>query len=184
MRGGRGFLVVGVVAAVVACLVGVATAARGSSAPGALRAWGFQPQARSQAAAVIPHVVHSKMIVVRLQNVTATSVDNPPTGTSQGDEIAVEGQLVNLRNIAVGQLEVHEVFTGLGPISGARVQLGVTALLAGGQISAAGVIRANQPKTPAIAIVGGTGKYVAVHGEIFVHSGPHRTRLTFLLLPR
>jgi hypothetical protein len=175
----RGWLVTGLVLATGMGLAGVISAANGSSNRPPLRAWGFQTQ--KAAPLVIPHIAGARTIAVRLQKLTVTSVDNPPSGTSQGDEITVEGQLVNLRGAAVGQLEVHEIFTGLGPTSGGRIQLTVTALLAGGQISSVGVIRAREPRTPAIAIVGGTGKYLGATGEVFVHPGPHRTRLTFLL---
>lgn len=52
------------------------------------------------------------------------------------------------------------------------------------RLEQAGGRRANEPRTPAIALVGGTGEYLGAHGEVFVYAGPRRTRLTFLLLPR
>ncbi|MGH3426788.1 MAG: hypothetical protein ACRDQZ_04365 [Mycobacteriales bacterium] len=78
---------------------------------------------------------------------------------------------------------MHEAVTGPGADTGGRIQLTFTALLAGGQISGIRVTRFNSG-TPALAIVGGTGKYVGARGEVFIHSGPRRTRLTFILLPR
>ena len=181
MRRRRDWVVLGAVLAVAAIVVGVASAANGATNRPRLQAWAFQTP-KSQPIA-IPHIANATTLVVRLQNTTATYVDNPPSGTSQGDELAVEGQLVKLNGTPAGQLEVHEIITGLGPEMGGRLQLTFTALLSGGQISGIGATRLNTA-TPALAIAGGTGKYLGAHGEIFVHTGPHRTRLTFLLLPR
>jgi hypothetical protein len=173
----------GLVLVVGASLIGVASAARGSSPERPLKAWGFQAQ--RSAPSLIPHIARAKLLVVRLQNPTTTFVDNPPTGTtSQGDEVALEGQLVTIHGTPAGRLEVHEVVTGIGPLSGGRGQVTATALLGGGQISVSGVIGFNSAKAPVLAITGGTGKYVGARGELFIHNGPHRTRLTFLLLPR
>lgn len=175
----RSWLVVGFVVGIGVGLIGVASAANGSSDRLHFKAWGYHPHA---APLVVPRVAHAKTLVVRLQSATSTYVDNPPTGTTQGDELAVEGQLVSLTGTSAGKLEVHETVTGLGPDTGGRIQLTFTAMLAGGQISGTGVTRFSA-STPALAIVGGTGKYVGAHGEVFIHTGPHRTRLTFLLLP-
>jgi hypothetical protein len=176
----RSWLVVGFVAVISAGVIGVTSAANGSSDRLHFKAWEYQPHA---APLVVPHIARAKMLVVRLQDTTATYVDNLPTGTSQGDELAVEGQLVSRTGTGAGNLEVREVVTGLGPTTGGRIHLTFTAMLAGGQISGMGVTRFNAA-TPALAIVGGTGKYLGAHGEVFIHPGPHRTRLTFLLLPR
>lgn len=180
MRRRRSWLVVGLMVAIGAVGFGVTSAAHGSSDGLHFKAWGFHPRS---APLVVPHIARAKTVVVRLQNTASTYVDNLPTGTSQGDELAVEGQLVSRTGTAEGNLEVHEIVTGLGPDTGGRLQLSFTALLAGGQISGIGATRFNTA-TPALAIVGGTGKYLGAHGEVFIHSGPHRTRLTFLLLPR
>ncbi|MEP6641358.1 MAG: hypothetical protein ABJB93_05550 [Gaiellales bacterium] len=161
-------------------VIGVTSAANGSSDRLHFKAWGYQPHA---VPLVVPHIARSKTLVVRLESATSTYVDNLPADTSQGDELAVEGRLVSRTGAGVGRLEVREMVTGLGPDTGGRIQLTFTALLAGGQISGIGVTRFNTG-TPAVAIVGGTGKYLGAHGEVFIHSGPHRTRLTFLLLPR
>lgn len=166
---------------VAATVVGVASAANGASSRSSFHEWAFQ--ARTSHPTAVPDVANATALVVRLQNTAATYIDNPPTGTSQGDELAVEGQLVRLGGTPAGHLEVHEVITGIGPDMGGRIQLTFTALLAGGQISGAGATRLNTA-TPALAISGGTGKYLGAQGELFVHTGPHRTRLTFLLLPR
>jgi hypothetical protein len=177
----RRWLVGGLVVAIAAGLIGVASAASGQAHRSPLKAWGFQPG--TSAGPAIPHIARAKMLVVRLGDVTAASVDNPPSGTSVGDEIAVEGKLVALDGTPAGQLEVHEVVTGMGQVRGGRFQITFTALLGGGQISGIGASRFNRP-TPALAIAGGTGKYLGAHGELFVHNGPHQTRLTFVLLPR
>jgi hypothetical protein len=180
MQRRRSWLVVGFVAVISAGAIGVASAANGSSGRLHFKAWGYQ---RHAAPLVMPHIAHAKTLVVRLQDATSTYVDNLPTGTSQGDELAVEGQLVSRTGAGAGNLEVHETVTGLGPDTGGRIQLTFTAMLAGGQISGTGTTRFNKA-TPALAIVGGTGRYLGAHGEVFIHSGPHRTRLTFLLLAR
>lgn len=176
----RSWLMVGFIVAIGAVGFAVTSAANGSSNGLHFNAWGYHPRS---APMVVPRIAHAKTVVVRLQNTTSTYIDNPPTSTSQGDELAVEGQLVTLTGAAAGNLEVHEIVTGLGPNTGGRLQLTFTALLAGGQISGTGATRFNTA-TPALAIVGGTGKYLGAHGEVFIHAGPHRTRLTFLLLPR
>jgi hypothetical protein len=180
MHGRLSWLAVGFVVVISAGVIGVTSAANGSSARLHFRAWGYHPHA---VPLVVPHIARAKTLVVRLQTATSTYVDNLPNGTSQGDELAVEGQLVSRTGASAGILEVRETVTGLGPDTGGRIQLTFTAMLAGGQISGLGVTRFNSG-TPALAIVGGTGKYLAAHGEVFIHSGPHRTRLTFLLLPR
>jgi hypothetical protein len=178
---GRILLMVGLLGVIGAGLIGVAAAADGSSRAPAPQLWGLR--AVTPAPLSIPHVAHAKTLVVYLEAATSSYVDNPPTGTSQGDELTVEGRLAGLHGSTAGRLEVHEVVTGMGPESGGRIQLTFTALLAGGQISGVGAIGLNQARTPALAIVGGTGKYLhARGGEVFVHAGPHRTRLTFLLL--
>ena len=181
MRRRRDWLVLGLVVAIAAGLIGVVSAANGQADRPPLKAWGFQPG--TSASPVIPHIAQAKMLVVRLETPTVTSVDNSPSGTSVGDELALEGKLVTIHGTPAGQLEVHEAVTGIGPVTGGRLQITFTALLGGGQISGVGVARFNRP-TPALAIAGGTGKYVGAHGELFVHNGPHRTRLTFVLLPR
>ncbi len=176
----RNWLVVGFVAAVAAIVIGVASAANGATHRPP-HAWAFQT--RTARPTTVPRIANATTLVLRLQNTAATYIDNPPTGTSQGDELAVEGQLIQLNGTPAGHLEVHEVITGIGPDMGGRIQLTFTALLAGGQISGIGATRFNTA-TPALAIIGGTGKYLGAHGEVFVHTGPHRSRLTFLLLSR
>jgi hypothetical protein len=176
----RSWLVVGFVVVISAGVLGVTSAAHGSSDRLHFKAWAYRPHATPL---VVPHIAHAKTLVVRLQNTTSTYVDNLPTGTSQGDDLALEGQLVSRSGTSAGSLEVRETVTGLGPGTGGRLQLTFSAMLAGGQISGIGVTRFNSA-TPALAVVGGTGKYLGAHGEVFIHSGPHRTRLTFLLLPR
>jgi hypothetical protein len=176
----RIWMMAGLLGMIGAGLIGVASAANGSSGTSSLQAWGLRT--RTPAPQVIPHIAHARAMVVWLDGATSSYIDNPPSGTSQGDELVVEGRLVGRHGAAAGQLEAHEVLTGMGPESGGRLQVTFTALLAGGQISGIGVMGLNQAKTPALAITGGTGRYLHAHGgEVFVHPGPHRTRLTFLL---
>ena len=176
---GRIWLMAGLLGVVGAGLIGVASSADGSSGTPSLQAWGLRTQTPTPQ--VIPHIAHTTALAVWLDGVTSSYVDNPPSGMSQGDELVVEGRLVGPHGAPAGRLEAHEVLTGLGPEASGRLQVTFTALLAGGQISGIGVMGLNQARTPALAITGGTGRYFRTHGgEVFVHPGPHRTRLTFL----
>jgi hypothetical protein len=165
---------------VVMSVLGVAAAlpSTGSSTPPP-QLWGFHTAGTKPL--VVPR--GARAIVVQLQNVTAGSVDQQPAGTSPGDEIVGEGQLVTPQGAGAGLLEIEETLTGLGPESGAgRIQLRGTALLRGGQIDLGGVLRFDPTKIPSVAILGGTGAYRGSRGQLFVHTSGQTTQLMFVLL--
>ena len=88
MRSSRS-LRVALVVLVLVCVAGVVATARGASSTSKAPAWGLTPGTVGSGA--LPHVGAAKKLVVDLQGVSATSIDNAPTGTSQGDQIAVTG---------------------------------------------------------------------------------------------
>jgi hypothetical protein len=184
MRGRRGVVAVLVLAIAVgvAGLVGVVAGAAGSSDGSALKAWGF-PSGLVRGG-VVPQVTHARQLVLLGKNFTATNVDNPPVGMSQGDALAVEGQLFTFHGAHVGQLEAQEVVTGVGPGPGARLLITFTARLSHGQIAATGVAGAQHQNHISLAVTGGTGRYRNARGEVVATSGPDNLpRFTFLLLP-
>ena len=93
MRSSRS-LRVALVVLVLVCVAGVVATARGASSTSKTQAWGLTPG--TVGAGALPRVGAAKKLVVDLQGVSATSIDNAPTGISQGDQIAVTGSL--LRN--------------------------------------------------------------------------------------
>jgi|tagenome__1003787_1003787.scaffolds.fasta_scaffold20967955_2 hypothetical protein len=85
----------------------------------------------------------------------------------------------------VGRLEAHEVLTSLNQNGGGRLQLMFTALLARGQISGVAVLGLTQSgaSNARAAIIGGTGHYRNVRGEVLIHPNGQTMRLIFLLVP-
>lgn len=121
-----------------------------------------------------------QVIVLRVTDLATTYVDNTPTGTSVGDQIAGEGTLVTLHGHPHGRLDFQETATGIGPEpNSGRLLLAATARLPHGQIDISGVLGFAQAHDPVLAITGGTQRYHAARGQVLVHAGPHRTRLTF-----
>jgi hypothetical protein len=166
-------------------VVGVGSASGGSTATPPLRAWGFG-HGRAARAPAVPHIERSRVMVLRGHDFAAAVIDNDPPGTSQGDEIAVEGRLTHAQTgNAAGRIEVHEVLTALTQTGGGRLQLVFTALLAHGQISGVAVLGLSQSgaSNTKAAVIGGTGRYRNVRGEVFIHPAGQSTRLTFVLLP-
>ena len=122
----------------------------------------------------------ARVIVRRLTHVTATQIDNAPTGTSVGDAIAGEGTLVTVYGRTNGHLDFQETLTGLGPEPNTgRLEPTATARLPHGQIDIGGVVVFNQSKDPILAITGGSERFHSARGQVIVHTGPHATRLTF-----
>lgn len=176
-------VIVGVLAALAAALsVGIVSAAGGASSS-ELRS-GFGGSVAP--AAPQPHIKVARKFVLRAHDFTATTIDNDPAGTSQGDEIIVEGALAAWDGRPRGRIEVHEVLTGLNQSGGGRLQLLFTALLARGQITGSAVLGISQSgvSNTKAAILGGTGHYRNVRGEVVIHpAGQSSTELTFYLIP-
>jgi hypothetical protein len=175
-------IVVGILAAVTVTMVaGIVSARGGSAAPPSLRAWGFGAGTPTTA----PHITQAQRLAFRATNFVATSIDNEPAGTSQGDALAVEGTLFTREANSAGHLEVYEVFTGLPAGGGARLLVTVTATLNAGQITAVGVGRVSPSGqiTIKLPVAGGTGKYRNVRGVLIAQPSGNTTRLTYLLIP-
>jgi hypothetical protein len=155
----------------------------GSSTAPPFQGWGFD-SGHALNAAPIPHIRRGRTIVLRVHDTTATYVDNAPANISQGDEIAVEG-LLRRAGHPGGHLEAHEVLTGLNQSGGGRLELVFTALLSDGQVTSVAVLGLSQSgaSNGKAAIVGGTGRYRNVRGEVYIHPDGATTLLTYLLLP-
>lgn len=167
-------------------MVGVGAASGGTAHSVPLRPWAFG-SGRSGGAAVTAHITRSRTLVLRAHDFVASSIDNTPANTSQGDAIVVEGLLSGPNGDSAGRIDVNEVFTGLPPGGGARLLITATASLPAGQITAVGVGRVSQSGhiTIKISIAGGTGKYRNARGVLIGQpsASGNTTRLTFLLLP-
>jgi hypothetical protein len=162
-------------------LVAAAALPGAGSTTAAPKLWGFHSSGPAPRSTL--HLPGLRTVSVLLEGVNASTVDQPPSGTSAGDEIIGEGRLVGPHNAPAGLLEVQETLTGLGSESGTgRIQMQATALLAGGQIDLAGVLRFNSSRSPSVAIVGGTGAYRGARGQMFVRTSGQNTLLVFALL--
>lgn len=180
---------VGLIAALAAAggiiVAGVGAALGDSSSTPPLRAWGF---GAGDSPAAEPHITRAHQITLRAHDFAATSVDNDPAGTSQGDAITVEG-LLSARggDSTIGRLEVNEVFTGLPAGGGARLLVTATATLPAGQITTVGVgrVSASGKITIKLPIAGGTGRYRNARGVLIAHPNTNgaTTRLTYFLIP-
>jgi hypothetical protein len=175
-------LVTGGIVVATTVIVAAAAAAGGSASSARLRAYGFT--AERPAGPPIQHLTRQRTKVYHLTTTSISTIDNDPAGTSQGDEVVVEGRLLH-RHAGAGRLEVVEVLTGLGTNGGVRVQITLTALLTEGQITAIAGTTFNRSTTSVRAgIVGGTGKYRNARGQVTIQPGSgNSTRLTYHLLP-
>ena len=104
-------VIVVVVAVAAAAMVG--TAARGANRGTSAVHWALLPGTLRSAST--PRIAGTQRRTVYASDFAATSVDNAPSGTSQGDELAVAGQLRNAGGKKIGKLEVHEVLTSVAP---------------------------------------------------------------------
>jgi hypothetical protein len=158
------------------------TAAHGSATTLPHTPWRFAPQVSTSPPA-LPALRGASVTHLFASNFSTSYVDNLPGGTSQGDELTVEGPLATAAGNHAGVLEGHEVLTD-GAQNAGKLLLTVSSLMPGGQISAQAVIRINAPSTHPIAaaITGGTGRYLLARGEIVITPGPNgSTRLTYLI---
>lgn len=170
-------LVIVLVVAVAAAIVG--TAARGANRSSSAVHWALLPGTLRSAST--PRIAGTQQLSVYASNFAATSIDNAPSGTSQGDELAVNGQLRNASGKTIGKLEAHEVLTSVTP---QIIQLTATLRLHRGQLSAVGTQRStNQTR---LTVVGGTRRYLNVSGgQLTATPGPHSdVKLTLLLFRR
>ncbi len=145
--------------------VALASAAQGSDGPN-FRPWGLQPGS-TVTPKVLPGLHQARALRFTLSNVQQTSVDNDPSGGSQGDEVNVTGTL-NADGRRVGVLDVHGVLTAAGS-SSQRIQYTFTATLPHGQITAIGVARIGQNTTGFRGgVAGGTLRYRDARGQVTV----------------
>jgi len=170
-------VIIVVVAVAAAAMAG--TAARGANRGTSAVHWALLPGTLRSAST--PRIAGTQQLTVYASDFAATSVDNAPSGTSQGDELAVTGQLRNASGKTIGKLEVHEVLTSVTPQS---IQLTVTLRLQGGQLSALGTQRSQN--LTRLTVVGGTRRYYNVlGGQLTATPGPHSdVKLTLQLFRR
>ena len=146
-------------------------------------AWGLPVSAASGQAGALPagaEITTARTITLISRNETATDVDNPPTGFSQGDELTVHSPLFSTAGARVGSLDVHGVFTSVARHAFA-IQVVFTASLRGGQIATQGV--AGEQATFTGAVAGGTGRYQNARGQVRVQFRRHDVLLTYHLIP-
>jgi hypothetical protein len=120
----RRFLIAGSGLLVCVALAVLAASARGSSSPAVKwRPLGVAPSTINPATILVPK--GARRLSVRIGSFTSTSIDNPPTGTSQDDASIGAGQLAR-KGAPARELEGQEVLTSVTP---GRAILAATALL-------------------------------------------------------
>ena len=163
-------------------VIGVVSAASGSSQSSKLQVWGLQPGVTPHLAAV-PHVAGAVTLVVFTRHEAHADVDEPPTGFSAGDESNITAQLVNSAGRRIGHADLHGAVTAVFANSARELDT-FTAVLRGGQITAT----ADTTFTPSTqgltaAVTGGTGKYHAVGGQVHVtFLSSNTSKLTYQLV--
>jgi hypothetical protein len=109
-----------------------------------------------------------KTLVLFGRNEVETLIDNPPEGESQGDQLAVTGELFK-GDKRVGRFDVHGVQTEANiQARRAALQFTFTATLPSGQITATGVA-VFTPQSQAgfeAAITGGTRRFDEAGGDV------------------
>jgi hypothetical protein len=172
-------LVIVVVVAVAAAAALVGSAARGANRSTSAVHWALLPGTLRSAST--PRIAGTQQLTVYASNFAATSVDNAPSGTSQGDELAVTGQLRNAAGKTIGKLEAHEVLTSVTP---QIIQLTATLRLRRGQLSALGTQRSTN--LTRLTVAGGTRRfYNVLGGQLTATPGPHSDeKLTLQLFRR
>jgi hypothetical protein len=122
---------------------------------------------------------HDKRLVVVERNSVETDIDNPPAGFSQGDEFASAGVLYS-QGKKVGYSDVLGVTTFLSDTE-VRIALTATATIRGDEISVAGSATFTEQGEidTELSVVGGTGKYDDVGGELTFVESEQGTKLIF-----
>ncbi|MFN2489414.1 MAG: hypothetical protein ABR529_06705 [Actinomycetota bacterium] len=107
-------------------------------------------------------------LVLLGRNEVETLIDNPPEGESQGDEMAVTGELFK-GGKRVGRFDVHTVQTEANfEARRAALQVTFTATLPKGQITATGVAVFTPESQSGFeaGITGGTGRFDEAGGDV------------------
>lgn len=124
--------------------------------------------------------------VIHLTAVTTqvTSIDAPPPGPSQGDQLIVAGNLSH-HSTVVGTYDETLTTTRINPDGSSTVEAVVTLTLPRGHITAQGVftIGATGPGEVTLAITGGTGIYSTAQGDIHaVNTSPTTSQVVIHLI--
>jgi hypothetical protein len=119
-------------------------------------------------------------LVVRERNLTETQIDNPPEGFSQGDEFVSAADLFR-RGRKVGYDDVHGAVTSVTETE-VRIEILATATVRGDEITVAGSVTFTEEAADfELSVVGGTGRYDDVGGELTVSEPQGGPRLVFCL---
>jgi hypothetical protein len=167
--------------ALLGLLAGGITIASASPNTAATNTWGMPTSPTAAPSQVLPagaDITTATTIVVISRNETETDIDNPPAGTSQGDEGAVHSPLFTRSGAEVGTLDVHFVITSVDPFA---IQAMFTASLSKGQLTAQGV--ATEEASFTAAVTGGTGAYRNARGQVTVRFQANQVVLTYHLIP-
>jgi hypothetical protein len=107
-------------------------------------------------------------LVLSVRNTTETDIDNPPQGFSPGDAVVAASDLY-WRGKKVGYEDVHAVFTSVSETE-VRAETTLTATVRGDEISVVGSVTFREEGAVdfELSVVGGTGRYDDVGGELTV----------------
>jgi hypothetical protein len=119
-------------------------------------------------------------VVVVERNSVETDIDNPPEGFSQGDEFAASADLYR-GGKKVGYDDLHGVVTFMSETQ-VRFELTATVTVRGSQITVVGSVAFSEDESSSeisLPVVGGTGRYDDVGGELTVVEQRNAARLVF-----